>query len=389
MEFGLLAVAFGLGSAAVAGAGDPTLAGAGSVSRAVDGGFVIAGALLIVWSGVQAWIASRGAAVLLVALGMLLGWLARGLLAPASLGAGAAAAVVLAFGAALSRLVGIASSRRLRRNVPDMPAGSAPRRHASRRRTAGLIGALLAIAGPNAWLVIVGALLASGAVSLLVFAVTAAGLVPSLWFMRTVAGPVGLGVATLGSIPFSAAAEAMLAPALALGAFGLFGLWPLRRWGTPLLLPVGVAVLLRLGAAVPAGLQSWETVLVPIGVVALVHALVVADAGEALAAAAWLAAVTGGRAGAILLAGAAVLGVLAAWTPRTRPAIAAATGALAWGAAAAGGTLALWSVLGAEVVYAVMSLTIGVALIARGASLTPPAAVPIFRRERDRTSPND
>lgn len=389
--FGLLAVAFGLGSAAVAGGGDLTLAAAGPVSRAIDGGFVIAGALLIVWAGILAWVSSRAAAAVIGASGVLIGWLARGLLVPAGIGADVAAAGVLAIGAALVALAGVVSRRWPPRAVSNPGSGSVPRMHASRRGGAGVLGALLAIVAPNVWLIIGGALLAAGAASLLVLAVTAAGLLPSLWFMHTVAGPTGLGVATLETIPFSAAAEAMLAPVLALGAFGLFGLWPLQRWATPLLVPVGVAVLVRLGAAVPAGLQSWETVLVPIGVIALVHALCAPDEMEALAAAAWLAAVTGGRTAAILLAAAVVLGVVAAWARPARPAIASWIGALTWGAAGAGGALALRSLLGAEVVYAVMSMATAAALIARAGHIVPVIVDPSrgCSHISPRTSPND
>lgn len=372
---GLLAVAFGLASAAVEGRADPTLGGAGSTSRAIDGGFVIAGAMLVAWAGVRALSASRGApdggrlprlaAGVLIVASMLLGWTSRGLIVPAGVGADVAAAAVLVVGGVLTSLVGIAARRRPPRIQPNTPAAAAPARGSRGRRIAAVTGGLLAMAAPNAWLVIGGALLAAGAVSLVLLVVTAAGLLPSLWFMRTVAGPMGLSVATLDAVPFSAAAEALLAPALALGAIGLFGLWPLTRWGTPLLLPVGVAVMLRLGVAIPAGLASWETVLVPLGVIALLHALIVSDPAEALAAGAWLAAVTGGAAAAILLAAGAVAGVADARLRRARPVAAGWAGAVASGAAAAGGALALQALLGAEVVFAVVCLLIVGALIAR------------------------
>ena len=375
VALGLLAVAFGLASAAVAGAVDPTLGGARSISRSIDAGFVIAGALLVTWAAVRALFTPRTApgrsvhprlaAAVLAATAMLLGWLARELIVPAGISADVAAAAVLLTGAALTSVIGIVSRRRPSGIPPTPCEGGAPTPWSRGRRATAAAGALLAIAAPKAWLVIGGALLAAGAASLVLLVVTAVGLLPSLWFLRTVAGPVGLGLATLDAVPLSAAAEAMLAPALALGTVGLFGLWPLRRWGTPLVLPVGVAVMLRLGVAIPAGLASWETVLVPLGVIALVHALVVAEAAEALAAGAWLAAVTGGRAAAILLAAAVVLGVVAARFRPSRPVAASWAGAAASGAAAAGGALALQALLGTEVVYAVVSMLIVGALIAR------------------------
>ena len=79
----------------------------------------------------------------------------------------------------------------------------------------------------------------------------------------------------------------------------------------------------------------------------------------------WLAAVTGGRAAAILLAAAVVLGVVAARFRPSRPVAASWAGAAASGAAAAGGALALQALLGTEVVYAVVSMLIVGALIAR------------------------
>ena len=186
--------------------------------------------------------------------------------------------------------------------------------------------------------------------------VAAVGLLPAIWFMHTVAGPVGLGIATLGEIPFSEAAEAMFAPMLALGAFGFFGLWPLGRWGSRALVPIGIALLVRLGAAAPSGLEAWQTILVPLGVVATVHAVLAGEPDEAVAAWAWLSCVTGGDGGAILLGLAALL--LAAVPSMVRRAGARAGGwggRAAWALAASGGALALESLLRAQVVYALLA----------------------------------
>jgi hypothetical protein len=341
----------------------------------------MAGALLMIWAGMRQWAARSGAVetgaalrpriagAVLIALVLLLGWLARGLIVRAGAAAGVAAVVVLAAGAGLVALVRAAAQATAAARATATGRAAPPETPA--RRVAALVGALLAIAGPNVWLVIGGALLAAGSVSLVILAVAAAGLVPSLWFMHTVAGAVGLRIATIEIIPLSAAAEAMLAPALAFGAFALFGLWPLRRWGTPVLVPVGVAVLLRLGAAVPTGLQSWETVLVPLGVIALIHALLTVDPAEAVAAGAWLAAVTDARLGAILLAAGAVLQAVAARIPGVRTTLTMWLGVLTWSVTAAGAALTLQSLLGREVVYAVLSAAVTAALIAR---LEPVAA---------------
>jgi hypothetical protein len=184
----------------------------------------------------------------------------------------------------------------------------------------------------------------------------AAGLLPALWFMHTVAGPVGLGITTLEEIPFSEAAEAVFAPMLALGAFGFFGLWPVGRWGSRTLVPIGVALLIRLGAAAPSGLEAWQTILVPLGVAAAVHAVISAEPEEAVAAWAWLACVTGGDRGAILLGLTAVLvAAIPSLTRRAGAAAGAWGGRAAWALAASGGALALESLLRAQVVYALLA----------------------------------
>ena len=357
---GLLALAFGLSSAGIARGNNPMPGGPGSLSLAIDAGFAVAGIVLIAWGGIRA----RGAGLVLVALAMLLGWLNRGLILSAGVGAAGVAGGIMLAGVAARGGARAAMARRRRAHPTTALEQSWPP-HTRNRRALVAVGAVLAIAGPTVWLVIGGALLAAGAVSLVVLAVAAAGLLPALWFLWTVAGPVGLRTARLDSIPLSAAAEPLLAAALALGTVALFGLWPLRRWGTPFLVPVGVAVLLRLGPAVPAGLQSWQTVLVPLGVIALLHALVTADPLEAVAAGAWLAAVTGGPTAAMLLAAGAVLPALGAAAIRVRSAAFAWFRALLWAVTAVGGALALESLLGAEVVYGVVSAVAVAGLIAR------------------------
>ena len=54
-------------------------------------------------------------------------------------------------------------------------------------------------------------------------------LLPAWWLMATIAGPVGLGVAALPAVPFSPAAERLLAIPSLIAAWAVAGLWPLHR----------------------------------------------------------------------------------------------------------------------------------------------------------------
>ena len=151
----------------------------------------------------------------------------------------------------------------------------------------------------------------------------------------------------------------MLAPFLALGAIGFFGIVPLRR-AVPgaALAGIGVALLLRIGnVALRDGLADWRTVLVPIGVIALWHAVLTRRAAGAAAALAWLGAVVAagaGASGAIWLALAAALAALLVGSrsllARHPLALAAAGAMTGWG-----GALVLDALLRAEVVYAVLA----------------------------------
>jgi hypothetical protein len=353
--WGLLASALGVASVSVAASGDVRLADLGAPSAAVDGGLELVGALLLLAGGVRAWTippTSRVAAAVIVTVGVAVGWLAKPVLGAAGPAAyGAAGVWIVARGVrALAPLQRGASGAAVPAAVEGLPL------------VLGVAGGAAAVAGTSAWIVVAGALCAACApvaarrrAPLLVL-IAAAGLLPALWFMHTVAGPVGLGITTLGEIPFSEAAEAMFAPMLALGAFGFFGVWPLGRWGSRALVPIGVALLVRLGAAAPSGLEAWQTILVPLGVVAAVHAVLVAEPEEAVAAWAWLACVTGGDRGAILLGLAALLVAAIPSIARRASAAAGAWGArAAWALAASGGALALESLLRAQVVYALLA----------------------------------
>jgi hypothetical protein len=381
--WGLLAYALGAASVSVAASGDVRLTDLGTPSVAVDGGLQLLGALLLLAAGLRAWTLrppTRVAAALVAGASVLLGWQARPVLAAGGVAADAAAALIGIGAAVVLALVvrGIAAVPPLRGLVSRavVPANAVTRPAAA----LAVAGAAAAVLGPSAWIVIAGALCAAGAPAVgrrrvpVLALIAAAGLLPALWFMHTVAGPVGLRVATIGDVPFSPAAETLVAPILALGAFGFFGIWPLGRWGSTALVPVGVALIVRLGAGVPSGLEAWQTVLVPLGVLAVWHAALTADPDEAVASWAWLAAVSGGNLGAILLAAAAP--ALAAAPVVVRRAGARAgtwTRRAAWGVAGAGGVLALESLLRAQVVYAVLA-AIALALMIAIPGRVPEAA---------------
>lgn len=361
--WGLLATALGAASVSVAASGDIRLADLGAPSAAVDGGLELLGALFLLAAGARAWTmppTSRLAAAVVVALGVALGCLAKPVLAAAGLAAYGAAAAIAAGGAAgvwlVTRSAQALPPLQRRASSAELPAavGRLP-------LLLGVAGGAAAVVGTDAWIVVAGALCAACAPAAgrrrapVLALIAAVGLLPALWFMHTVAGPVGLGITTLGEIPFSEAAEAMFAPMLALGAFGFFGLWPLGRWGSRALVPIGIALLVRLGAAAPSGLEAWQTILVPLGVVAAVHAMIVAEPEEAVAAWAWLACVTGGDRGAILLGLTAVLVAAIPSMTRRTGAAGAWGGRAAWALAASGGALALESLLRAQVVYALLA----------------------------------
>jgi hypothetical protein len=114
---------------------------------------------------------------------------------------------------------------------------------------------------------------------------------PAWWFMATVAGPLGLRLTALSVVPFSPAAERLLALPLGLVAWALLGLWPMRRvFPDGLLAPLGIALWLRvLSPAVSGGLEHWQPVFVPLGVVGLWGAAVTGRGPSACNALAFIA----------------------------------------------------------------------------------------------------
>jgi hypothetical protein len=133
------------------------------------------------------------------------------------------------------------------------------------------VGALGAIAGPHLLLVVAGGVLAAIANDARRWALgrrvpwatlAALPLVPATWLLVRIAAPIGLGLAALVDAPLSEPAQALLLPPIVLAAAPLAGLWPLHRVASPLLAPVGAALLLRLAAPIlPDGVVHWQPLL--------------------------------------------------------------------------------------------------------------------------------
>ena len=283
-------------------------------------------------------------------------------------------ALLAAASAALLAVGVVASSRPAPAASPAAPFLPQPSARADRVGAALVgAGALLVVVGPHLALVAAGALLSAITAHLIARRwgivspvpvlplLVASGVGVVVYYAGVIAGPVGLTTDALPDVPFSPSAAAMLAPFLALGAVGFFGLAPFGRMlPGPALAGIGVALLLRVGhVALREGLADWQTVLVPLGVAALWHAAVTRRVARAIAALAWLGAVAvsgSGASGAIWLAGAAALTALLVGSPpllgRHPLALALAGAAAGWG-----GALVIDGLLRAEVVYAVLAWT--------------------------------
>ena len=146
------------------------------------------------------------------------------------------------------------------------------------------IGALATAIGPHVSVVVLGVILAAVSGHLLE---RAAGgtrvplapaatllLLPAWWLMATIAGPESLGVEGLPAVPFSPAAERLLAIPLLIAAWAVAGLWPLHRQVPgALVAPVGAFLLARIALpAVPLGLEHWRPLAMPLVVVGIWHA---------------------------------------------------------------------------------------------------------------------
>jgi hypothetical protein len=185
------------------------------------------------------------------------------------------------------------------------------------------VGALMAVAGPWADLVLLGALLAAAggwactrardARRLPLAPVLALALVPAWWLMRVVAGAEGLSTGSLSDLPWSPAAEQLLAALLVVAAGAMSGRWPLHREEpAALTAPVAAALLARVALpAFPDGLEHWRALALPVVLVGGMHGVRTGNRSEALVGLAWvgLAVATGwSHAGAgLVLLGALVL----------------------------------------------------------------------------------
>jgi hypothetical protein len=182
------------------------------------------------------------------------------------------------------------------------------------------IGALMATVSPWADLILMGAVVAAvggwtctragHARRLPVAPVLTIALVPAWWLMRTIAGPEGLATGSLPDLPWSPAAERLLAALLLVAAWAMSGLWPLHR-EEPGALTAPVAALLLARVALPAfpdGLEHWRALVLPLVLAGAMHGVLTGNRLEVLVSLAWVGLATamgGGQAGAglVLLGG--------------------------------------------------------------------------------------
>jgi hypothetical protein len=383
------AIVFALGAASVRvalrlpldGTADPLwIAALPSVSLRIDAGLQLLGAILALGSAAWSGLRGRGARdrvsaaiALLTAIAMIA--LAGPLLRvagymptlAAAIAIGAATAVIGApLALALHRLAGFRGDDR----APD---GAVVQMPSGRWSLVLLLGGVAALFAPHLHLVLGGAIIAAVAAYALqrregiaripifpVVVVVALGFAG--YYLHVIAGPTGVWLASLPDAPLSTAAQALIVPALAIGAVGFFAPWPLGQLTQgPWLAPIGAAVLLRVGAeSLPLGMDGWRTVTIPIGVAGAWFAAVARRPLLLASSAAWMACFApagGGAAGAWILALVSVGGVgvrstpgslsTRARAPTARECVAAFVGAL-------GACLALDGLLRAEVFYAVM-----------------------------------
>ena len=250
------------------------------------------------------------------------------------------------------------------------------------REGAGLVAALILVgAAPHLALVSLGAVGAAwfGAPARWKTPLTAAvGLLLAVayWLMATIAGPEGLMLSGLGSLPFSPAAERLLAPIVLISGWMLAALWPLHRSaGGTLAAAAGVGLVARVAlVAFPSGIEHWRALAMPLVVLGIWQAALGARWPALLVGFAWIDLL--GPAGrdhtgaAALLAGALGLELLGRGGASRTPArvVAAAVSAVAIGT---GGLLAVEGGLGAEVVYTVLAVAAMVAAAGRSEAAQP------------------
>jgi hypothetical protein len=325
---GLVAFALGLAAYAV-NPGSDDLAAIGLVAASstdaffwVNTGLLLLGIVVCTMAALNAIRygppAAPGRALALLGIGGFVLWTLAPLIARSggwrpALAAAAVAVPATAGGVAIDRL---GPAKRL----PELPGivwpGASSR---SLALAAGFgLGALGAAVAPHVGIVFVGLALAAltdfldrrrrGLARVPWLPCVALVLAPTWWLMARIAGPVGLSLPTLPDIPFSPAAERLVALALGGVAWACLGLWPLHRlFPDGLLAPLGIALWLRVASpAVPGGLEHWQPLFVAAGVLGLCGAAVTGRAAAACNALAFvaLAAVAPTSAPAALILGA-------------------------------------------------------------------------------------
>jgi hypothetical protein len=186
-------------------------------------------------------------------------------------------------------------------------------------------------------------------------------LLPAWRLMATIAGPEGLSTGSLPDLPWSPAAERLLAPVLLLAAWVMSGLWPWHRQ-EPAALTAPVAALLVARVAMPAvpdGLDHWRAVAFPIVLLGLWHGVLTRGRAESVAALAWVGLVTAtpvGLAGGALLLLAGLALELAERLPARVKWAASSAGTVAALVLGTGALLAIEGGLRTEVVYSVLAV---------------------------------
>jgi hypothetical protein len=385
---GLLSLGLGLAAWRATSGGSaaplrsPDQLGAGFLM--VNGGLLVLGLGLTLWAAFGSASARRPSAMLVTALGAtLLIWHSAGLLlAGGLLRVGIAAAALGLAGTTIPMLAGAITATRAARALgrrlfsePLRPAWPANR--LVRGWAAGILtGAAATALGPHAAVVFLGVILAVWSAYFLfhpresrsapVTGLFALLLGPAYWLLATVAGPEGLGVASLPLVPLSPAAQSLVAPALLLVGWSLVGLWPMHRQVPGALIgSLGALLLIRIAFPLALdGLEYWRPVAVPVLVAGIWHAAAFARWPLVAAGAGFLgvAGLTpGGAAGAGWLLSAAL--ILELGSMASAPvAVIRFPQLAAWLSAAWGGVLVLEGGLRGEVVYTALGAA-GLALI--------------------------
>lgn len=245
-------------------------------------------------------------------------------------------------------------------------------------------GALAVLLAPQAGLVFVGLITVAaadyigrrteGGAGVPWLLVAGLGLIPVWWLLATIAGPVGLGLASLGDVPLSPRAEILLALPLALIAWSFLGAWPAHRpFPGGLFAPLAVALWLRVARpALAEGLDHWRPLLMPLGVLGVWGGAFTGRSAAALNALAFvaLASETRGSPAAALLLTASALALPAIRTPAWRWPQRGVAERLSWAVAALALPLMLEPGFRREVTY---TLAAGVgAALAIWLGLAPP-----------------